>query len=140
MGGRMTISGYWDSSEFSFNNSILSSDINITRKSKGSDVVVKNVRGYCFYKGMHRQAIDIFVGTPLPSTGYTEQQRQIVLTLPIEGKTELNTGVTALCDPLVLDDSNPADTYPSTSDTHLCSETYALSGNVPTGSLSLIRP
>jgi len=139
MGGRLAINSYCDSSEFSFNNSPGSSEITVTRKTKNTTgymtPLVSHARGYCWWNGGgYSHAVDIYVQAALDPSTLDEQER-ITITLPIEGHTEISSGVTSLIDPVILE-STVTNSFPNPA---VSRETYSFGGNTPTGPISLLR-
>ena len=116
MGGRLTINSMMESSEFSFNMAPESSEIMVTRRSKyaGSnwDPCVTQVRGYTIFKnGKYHQAIDVYVDSII-TTNVVAEQQAITLTLPLEGRGELTTGMSYLIAPIDLE-MNPNNATPN---------------------------
>lgn len=107
MGGRLAINSKMESSEFSFNMAPQSNEISVTRRSKyigaNWNPCVTQVRGYTFFKDRaYHQAIDIYVNSMI-STSHIPEQQAITLTLPLEGRTEVTSGMSYLITPLDLE-------------------------------------
>lgn len=135
MGGRLAINSMMESSEFSFNMAPESNEIMVTRRSRyvgpSWNPCVTQVRGYTIFKNrVYHQAIDIYVNSILKNDIIPEQ-RAITLTLPLEGRTEVTTGMSYLIAPLDLE-SNPKNSLPNPG---LTDEKYSGA----TGPISLLR-
>jgi hypothetical protein len=89
------------------------------------------VRGYTYFKNrVYHQAIDVYVSSII-STRMVAEQRAITLTLPLEGRTEVTSGMSYLIEPMDLEVS-PSNATPNPG---LQDEKY--SGAV--GPISLLR-